>query len=247
MLNVSADAGRSEQPSTGTLLTLRQHDFAITNDLLMQNSIGIDRTWFDPVLASSYRFKLPSTLLVGANTQLSSRCRAISASVPAASAGLTRGRYKHSNTTDGSLVSAGFSNNPTDKLHTGYPASACRRRAVMLQTTQSFAGVVEFRDAPGGRRYQGHILADTEGAAGLWLDGEVHSGRWRNRFGAYRLGPGLLWTDAAMANDQQGFYSRVDMQTLRYQLAGGLEYNTSDIEDDPLRSGTRSYYRVCHR
>jgi hypothetical protein len=32
----------------------------------------------------------------------------------------------------------------------------------------------------------------------------------------------------------------MDMQTLRYQLAGGVEYSTSDIEDDPLRSGTRN-------
>lgn len=238
LLNVSSDAGRSEQPSTGTLLTLRQHDFAITNDLLMQNSIGIDRTWYDPVLASSYRFKLPSTLLVGANTQLSSGAGDFRFSAGRLGR-LDSGQVQTFETTDGSIVSAGFSNNPTDKLHTGIQLVHVEG-AQNVADHASAAGVVEYRDAPGGRRYQGHFLADSEGAAGLWFDGEVLSGRWRNRFGAYRLGPGLLWTDAAMANDQQGFYSRMDMQTLRYQLAGGLEYNISDIEDDPLRSGTRS-------
>ncbi|MBT8116636.1 MAG: hypothetical protein KJO66_02295, partial [Gammaproteobacteria bacterium] len=104
----------------------------------------------------------------------------------------------------------------------------------------SFAGVLEYRDAARGRRYQAHVLADSRGAAGLWLDGDVYAGRWRHRFGAFRLEPELLWTDVAMASDQQGFYSRADMQTLRYQLAGGLEFNTSDIDDDALRNGTRN-------
>jgi hypothetical protein len=30
------------------------------------------------------------------------------------------------------------------------------------------------------------------------------------------------------------------MQTLRYQLAGGLEFNSSDLDDDPLQNGTRN-------
>lgn len=238
LLDISADAGRSEQPSTGTLLTLRQHDFAITNDLLMQNSVGIDRTWFDSRLASSYRFKLPSSLLLGANTQLTSSTGDFRFSAGRLGR-LDSGQVQTFDTTDGSIISAGFSRDQSDKLHTGFQLVHVDG-ASNVADHESFAGVVEFRDAPGGSTYQGHLLVDTEGAAGVWLDAEVYSGRWRNRFGAFRLGPELLWTDAAMANDQQGFYTRMDMQTLRYQLAGGLEYNTSDIEDDPLRSGTRN-------
>lgn len=238
LLNVSSDASRTEQPSTGTLLTLRQHDFALTNNLLMQNSVGIDRTRFDPALASSYRFKLPSTLMVGANTHLSSGAGDFRFSAGRLGR-LDSGQVQTFDATDGSLVSAGFSKDFTDKLHSGFQLMHIDG-ANNVVDHGSLAGVVEYRDAPAGHRYQGHILADTEGAAGLWLDGEVYSGRWRNRFGVFRLGPGLLWADAAMANDQQGFYSRMDMQTLRYQLAGGVEYSASDIEDDPLRSGTRN-------
>jgi hypothetical protein len=238
LLGVSSDAGRSEQPSTGTLLTLRQHDFAITNDWLMQNSVGIDRTWFDPTLASSYRFKLPSTLLVGANTQLSTPAGDFRFGAGRLGR-LDSGQVQTFDKTRGRLVSAGFSNQPSENLHTGIHLVHIDG-ANNVADHGSFAGVVEFRDAPHGRRYQAHVLADTEGAAGLWLDGDVYAGRWRHRFGAFRLGPGLLWADATVANDLQGFYSRADMQTLRYQLAGGLEFNTSDLDDDPLLNGTRN-------
>jgi hypothetical protein len=56
----------------------------------------------------------------------------------------------------------------------------------------------------------------------------------------FRLGPDLLWTETATSNDMQGFYTRMDLQTLRYQLAGGLEFNTTDLDDDPLLIGTRN-------
>jgi len=238
LLGVNSDTARSESPSTGTLLTLRQHDFALSNEWLMQNSIGIERSWFDPTLANSYRFKLPSALLVGANTQLSSAAGEFRFGAGRLGR-LDSGQIQTFDKTSGRLVSAGFSNEPAENLHTGIHLVHVDG-AANVADHGSIAGVVEFRDAPRGRRYQAHVLADTRGAAGLWLDGDVYAGRWRHRFGAFRLGPELLWTDVAMASDQQGLYSRADMQTLRYQLAGGLEFNTSDIDDDPLRNGTRN-------
>jgi len=238
LLGVRADPGRNEQASTGTLLTLRQHDFAINNNWLMQNSIGIDRTWFDPVLASSYRFKLPSTLLVGANTHLSS-----SAGDFRFTAGhlgqLDSGQVHTFEATSGRLLSAGFSKAPTENLHTGIQLVHVDG-ASNVADHSSVAGVLEYRDSSHARRYQLHALADTGGAAGFWLDGDLLHGHWRHRFGAFRLGPGLLWTDTVMANDMQGFYARADMQTLRYQLSGGLDYNSGNLDDDPLQNGTRN-------
>ena len=238
LLGVSADRGRSEQADTGALLTVRQHDFALTNDWLMQNSLGIDRTWFDSTLANSYRFKLPTTLLVGANTHLSSS-RGDFRFGAGRLGRLGSGQIQTFDTTSGHLISAGFSRKASANLQTGIHMVNVDGAETVTDHT-SFAGVVDYSDITRGRRYQGHILADSEGAAGIWLDADMLTGRWRHRFGAFRLEPGLLWTDAAMANDLQGLYTRADMQTLRYQLSGGLEFNTTDLDDDPLQNGTRN-------
>jgi len=238
LLDVTADRERSDKPSTGSLLTVRQHDFAVNNEWLMQNSLGIDRTWYDSRLANSYRFKLPSTLTSGVNTMLSS------------SAGDFRfgaGRLGHYDiaqvqtydATDGSLVGAGYSTRLSDELESAVQIVNVNG-ADTVADHQSCAGVLEYRPVSGTNRFQGHILADSEGAAGIWLDGDAHTGRVRQRFGVFRLEPDLLWTDTAMANDQQGAYLRTDLKTLRYQLSGGIDFNRTGLDSDSLLNGIRN-------
>jgi hypothetical protein len=238
LMKVNADAGRTERPATGSLLTLRQHDFALNNDWLMQNSLGVDRSWVDSMLAGSYRIKLPSSLLSGVNTHLSSSSGDFRMSAGRLGR-LDTGQAQTFDTTSGILAGAGYSARLTDELQGGmHIVNINGSRTV--PDHQSYAGVVEYRDGPYGGHYQAHVLADSLGATGLWLDGDVLAGRWRNRFGAYRLEPDLLWTDVAVASDQQGFYTRADLQSLRYQLAGGIEFNTTDLGDDPQIVGTRN-------
>lgn len=238
LMGISADAGRTDRPASGALLTLRQHDFALTNDWLMQNSLGIDRTWVDSRLAGSYRIKLPSTLLTGVNTHLASDRGEFRLSAGRLGR-LDTGQAQTFDTTHGVLFGAGYSARLTETLQGGIHVINVNDSQTVLDH-QSYAGMVEYRDGPHGDRYQVHLLGDSLGATGLWLDGDVLAGRWRNRFGVYRLAPDLLWTDVAMSSDQQGFYTRLDLQTLRYQLAGGLEFSTTDLADDPLLVGTRN-------
>jgi len=56
-------AGRDD--ATGGRLTLRQYGFAANENWLLDNSLGILRSDADPVLSSSYRVNLPSTLVSG--------------------------------------------------------------------------------------------------------------------------------------------------------------------------------------
>lgn len=238
LMGINADAGRSDLPDSGSLLTLRQHDFALNNDWLMQNSLGIDRNWVDSRLAGSYRIKLPSTLHSGVNTHLSSGNGEFRLSAGRLGR-LDTGQAQTFDTTHGVLFGAGYSARLTEALQGGLHVVNINDSQTVTDH-QSYAGVVEYRDGPHGDRYQAHMLGDSLGATGLWLDGDVLAGRWRNRFGVYRLAPDLLWTDVAMPSDQQGFYTRADLQTLRYQLAGGLEFSTTDLEDDPQIVGTRN-------
>ncbi|MBT8121066.1 MAG: hypothetical protein KJO10_00915, partial [Gammaproteobacteria bacterium] len=105
---------------------------------------------------------------------------------------------------------------------------------------ESVAGVLQYNDPVRGRRLQAHMLGDSEGAGGLWLDADIKSDVWRKRFGLFRLDPGLLWSDAAMSSDQQGFYVRMERRSLRNHITAGADLNRTDIDDNPAVNGLRT-------
>ena len=51
--------------------TLRQYDFALTDQRIMDNTAGVLRSNADTLISSSFRLNLPSALLLGAKSRLS--------------------------------------------------------------------------------------------------------------------------------------------------------------------------------
>jgi len=88
--------------------------------------------------------------------------------------------------------------------------------------------------------HKAQIVADSDSHLGAWFDGDVSTGRMRQRFGLYNLDPGLEWADSPLQDDQRGAYWRGDFRTLRYTLSGGLDALQTNLRDDPERSALRS-------
>ena len=61
------------------------------------------------------------------------------------------------------------------------------------------------------------------GASGAWFDGAIVKGRTQYSFGAFRIGPDLLWGNQEIANDVQGGYFRLGYQNRRWLADFGLD------------------------
>ncbi len=221
------NTGRDD--TTGGRLTLRQYGFAATDNWLLDNSLGILRSDADPVLSSSYRVNLPSTLVSGVKNW--SRNGQTDVRVSAGKIGtLGVGQIEDFDITSGSLASMGLS-------HALSPNWLATGQLIAINDSddvpdhESGAAALQYLSPDQRHRYVGHVLLDSEGNRGIWLDADDLLGRWRHRYGIFRLEPELLWSDATITDDQQGIYTRSELRSPRYNLTLGADFNQNNVED----------------
>ena len=227
------DRPSDESPNddtTGGRLTLRQYGFALNENWLLDNSVGVLRSDADPVLSSSYRFNLPSTLVSGVRNW--SRDETTELRFSAGKIGtLGTGRIEDFDTTSGTLASMGVSHALGHNwLLSGNVLALRDDDEVKDHESGGFA--LQYQSDDGRHRYVGHTLLDSEGGNGIWLDGDNQLGRWRQRYGVFWLEPELLWSDASLTDDQQGIYTRSELRAPRYNLTVGTDFTENNIKDD---------------
>jgi len=238
-------AGRED--ATGGRLTLRQYGFAASENWLLDNSLGILRSDADPVLSSSYRVNLPSTLVSGLKNW--SRNGRTDVRVSAGKIGtLGVGQIQDFDTTSGTLASMGVSHALSKNwLATGQVIAI--NDSDDVPDHESGAIAVQYQSPDLRHRYVGHALVDSEGSNGIWLDGDDQLGRWRHRYGIFRLEPELLWSDATITDDQQGLYTRSELRSPRYNLTVGTDFNENNVDDrvDRPQSQTTNLFVTGNR
>ena len=232
-------SGLDEPDNVGGRFTLRQYGFAANDNWLLDNSLGILRSDADPVLSNSYRINLPSTLVSGARNW--TRNGRTDLRLSAGRIGtLGIGRIEDFDTTSGTLASIGASHAMnTNWLVTGQLIAINDSEEV--PDHESGAAALQYQTADLRHRYVGHALVDSEGGNGVWFDGDDQLGRWRHRYGIFRLDPDLLWSDAPILDDQQGIYTRSELRSPRYNLTIGTDFNENNVDqrdDLPQRRNT---------
>jgi hypothetical protein len=219
---------------------LNQFGFVLDQNRVMDNTLGVLRSASDPMITSSFRLNLTSTLLAGGQSTV----RHNGLSTLYATAGrigrLDTGQIQGFDFEDGEQYGLGYSR----QLATNWRAGAHVVNVSGSNTTtdhQSGTAAVQYQSPDNNIRYVGHVLADSEGKYGVWADGDNRINRWRHRYGLFRLDPKLLWSDNEPNNDQQGGYLRSEMTTLRYDLTTGLDLTQTNIDDRNDRAGNNLY------
>jgi hypothetical protein len=229
----------SESSGSGRVFVY-QYGFALDEKRVMDNTLGVLRSSADPMLTSSFRLNLPSTLLAGGQTRVTHD----EVSTLYASAGrigqLDSGQIQGFDLQDGEQYALGYSRKLDNKWRAGAHLVSVNG-SENTRDHQSVVTALQYED-PGTRdRYISHALVDSNGQYGLWLDGDNRIHDWRYRYGVFRLEPGLLWSDSTPANDQQGVYLRTETQRLRYNVTAGLEAYQNDIDRQSGIAGANFY------
>jgi len=224
---------------TSGQFTFRQRAFALDESREMDNTAGVLRSQSDALITSSFRLNLPSSLLGGVQTHI--RGQQSDLFLNAGRIGrLDPTQIQGFEDTSGELLSLGYSRS------LGLNWRAGTHLVHMTETDQvagheSLATALEYSTADQRQRYQGHLLLDSEGNNGIWLDGDTRVSLWRHRYGLFRMEPDLLWTDTSPTDDQQGGYWRTEMARLRLNLTAGLDLTQTNIDDRDDRSGLDLY------
>lgn len=226
----------SAQRRYGARFTLYQQAFPVTERWLADSSFGVART--PPVfLTSSYRIFLPTSLFGGASTVVSDGSRAWM--LYAGRIGRLEGSTVQTfDATSGSVAGVGYVQH-AGAWTAGAQAIRLRGSAEVPDHDAATLGV-EYGSIATRVHEKAQVVADDHSRFGAWFDGDVASGRLRQRFGFYHLDPGLQWSEAPMMNDQRGAYWRGDYQMLRYTVSGGVDLLRTNLRDDPSRAAMRS-------
>ena len=244
----TGDLFPDDQNSFGEQLTLRQNDFALNNNWLMNNTIGDMRGTTNSMISSSYRFHLPSSLIRGADTLLYSEDAELQ--LTAGEIGNLQGiRTQSFESSGGSLWGLGYVQDFKENWIAGLQSWTVNADESIEDHT-SIAALLQYKHPDKIDLYQLHSLVNDSGEWGLWLDGYNVLGRWRHHYGLFRFQPDLLWTDVSIANDRQGFYWRGDRISFRRNWSFGLEFEETNVEDDTNIAGqetTKAFSSVFWR
>jgi len=206
----------------------------------MDNTLGVLRSSADPMLTSSFRLNLSSTLLAGGQTRVTRD----DDSVLYASAGrigrLDSGQIQGFDFEEGTQYALGYSRKLNHKWRAGTHLVSVNG-SENTSDHQSMVTALQFEDPETRDRYLAHALVDSNGQYGVWLDGDNRVNDWRYRYGIFRLDPELLWSDSTPANDQQGAYVRSELQRLRYDITIGLDLLQTDIDQRPDIAGNNLF------
>ncbi|MEJ2059760.1 MAG: hypothetical protein P8Y64_04660 [Gammaproteobacteria bacterium] len=220
---------------SGGHFTLLQHNFALTPNLLMNNAVGVARTPGNTLINGGYRIRLPSSLIEGVGSQTLSHNGTLT--LLSGDTGNYQGTaVQDFQSTQGQLTEAGYEH----RFGSRWRAAA---RIVSLHGHEDVAnhetavGAVEYNNRDNSQDYQLHVMQDSLGHNGSWLDTRFTGRRWTNRFGLYRMDPGLLWTDAPIINDTQGVYARADLSRSLYNVNLGGDWSQTNLNDDPTLAG----------
>lgn len=201
--------------------TLTQTRFPVGGDWFADSGLGVQRSVSGELVASSYRFYLPSSIINGATTRVSDGDQEWRFTW--GETGRLEGLYSRVfDSENASLVGGGYSRGLGGdwqfaaefwQLNANRGGDSVGNLALAVGRGAS--------DEVNSDRL--HLLAEDDGDLGAWYDGERQHGLWRHRFGTYTLADGLQWQDTAIQNNRDGLYYRGDYSTLRSQYTVGVD------------------------
>lgn len=246
------DDDTQNHEGSDALVTIRQIAMPIANDFLLNNSLGHQRTQSDHFLHGGYRFRLPTSPMLGYSADLSSSSQRIQwfAGVTGTYEGVALQQFDDDG---GTLIGAAYQQEITPNISLGAQISNLQGHdEVDDHSSILLAG--KYAPPDNIQSHELHLLGDDNSKFGVWSDSKHRlTPGMVFRYGGFYLEPDLLWTDADIADDQLGLYLRLDKQGFRNNFSIGYDFFETGIENDALITSTNqtvyfnNNYRVNRR
>jgi hypothetical protein len=244
--SANSDGIVSSDFNGGHFINVAQRDFAVADRWLMNNEIGDIRARSPDLFTTSGYIRLPEPLIEGASAELRSPDAVFSVS------GGTLGTYQGRSFP---VFSTDFSNGNAAAVGVSYRfAPQWQAAAQTWQThnaltttgqenTGSTAAAVRFDDQNSGKA-QVSMLASSNSAQGVWLDGEKRFSSWLHNLSVYRMDPNLQWVDrnSGVMSDMQGASWRSSTRTYNTYTVFGADASENNIDHNPALSTLRNGY-----
>ncbi len=221
----------SDREGRGGLVTLRQIDMPFSGNWLLSNTLGHQRSFSGSLLHGGFRFRLPTSLLLGYRADLSDSIRQVQAFVGATGSyeGVAVQQFEEDG---GTLASASYQQQFTPSLFLGGQLVTLQGHdEVADHSSVLLAG--KYVSPDNTQAYELRFLADDNANFGAWSDNRRKLNPSMNlRYGAFYIAPDLLWTDVDIANDQLGLYLRFDKQSFRNSFSTGYDFFETGIDNN---------------
>lgn len=209
---------------------LKQPAIRIGDTWRMNNSFGDQRIRNQSIVASGYRYSLPTPKFRGFATRVAANNTEINWAFGQPI--VERGKKSKSfDTTSDEMIGLGARHSITRNWRIGGQAWMLWGDA-KSSVQRNFAGEVEYFNPSTHRRHAVRLAQDSDGGWGAWLDNDQSFGDWRQRYGAYHFEPRLRWINKRMAADREGLYWRTDYARGGTALFGGLELERTNVNFD---------------
>jgi hypothetical protein len=218
---------------TDALVTLRQSAMPVGNAAMLDTSVGHQRTVVDSLLHGGYRYRLPTTLLLGASAELAkpqAHFRFATGEV-----GIHRGvALPRFEATGGKLTTAAYDRRINERFELGAELANLGDDDDVRDHTSLLLGGT-FASPEGRHEHTARLLADNDGHVGFWTDSVTQLGANPVlRYGLFRFDAELAWLDVPIATDQMGFYLRADLSNYRYSVSTSYDYYETGIDATDL-------------
>ena len=217
------------------LLSLRQIAMPLAMNSWLDNTLGHQRTSTDNFLHGGYRFRLPTSPLLGYSGRVYNPDQSFHWSI--GRSGSYQGiALKQFNDEGGTLASLGYKRNLNSNWSVGTELTTLNDHDLVSDHT-SLLGAVEYTGDDNRTSHEIHVLADDDSHLGVWTDSAYQFDTGPTlRYGTFYFDDELQWSDTAVADDQLGAYVRIDRNSPRYNYSLGYEYYETGLEDDALLS-----------
>ena len=218
-----------EGKASDSLVTFRQSALPISATSLLDTVIGHQRIAADSLLHGGYRFRLPSTTILGVTSNVSgngARLRFTTGKI-----GRYRGvRLPGFEDTGGRLTAASYQMQMTEQLELGAELIDVSGDNDVRDHRSAILGMRQV-SADQTREHSARLIRDNDGNIGIWSDSRQDLGANRLlHYGLYYMQPELAWADQPASDDQQGVYMRLSSSSAMLNLAGGYDWLQSGLQ-----------------
>ena len=225
---------REAQGSFGAL-TLRHSSMPVNHTGLLYSTLGDQRAPASSLLQSSYRLRLPTSMLRGLSTELRANGNGLRFS--SGKTGENRGiRIPRFEATGGRLTGLGLDRTIGERFMFGAEVTDLSDDDDIRDHRSLLVGA-GFAPTSRPQEHSARLMRDDDGNLAFWSDSRHRLGTATNlRYGVFHFAPDIVWADLPIQSDQQGLYVQADTGNARFNLSSGYDFLDYGLESAAISS-----------